>query len=65
MNKLTNAQRAQIIALLCEGNSIRACVRLTGASKNTIAKLIATLAELARSIRTRLPQPKMPPYSVR
>jgi IS1 family transposase len=45
MNKLTNAQRAQIIALLCEGNSIRATVRLTGASKNTVAKLICDLGE--------------------
>lgn len=43
MNKLTNAQRAQIIALLCEGTSIRATVRLTGASKNTVVKLLCDL----------------------
>lgn len=40
MNKLSSADRARILHLLCEGNSIRAAVRLTGASKNTIAKLL-------------------------
>ncbi len=43
MNRLTNAQRAQILALLCEGNSIRATVRIIGASKNTVVKLICDL----------------------
>jgi IS1 family transposase len=32
--------RAQILHLLCEGNSIRAVTRLTGASKNTVTKLL-------------------------
>ena len=32
--------RAQILHLLCEGNSIRAVTRLTGASKNTVSKLM-------------------------
>ena len=40
MNKLTPAERAQILHLLCEGMSIRAITRLTGASKNTVAKLL-------------------------
>jgi len=40
MNKLSQAQRAQILHLLCEGMSIRAVTRLTGASKNTVAKLL-------------------------
>src|SRR5208282_793886 len=40
MNKLDPKTRAQIIHLLCEGNSIRAIVRLTGASKNTVTKLL-------------------------
>jgi IS1 family transposase len=40
MSKLTKTERAHIISLLCEGMSIRAIVRLTGASKNTIAKLL-------------------------
>ncbi|HYI64212.1 MAG TPA: helix-turn-helix domain-containing protein [Allosphingosinicella sp.] len=40
MNKLTPAERAQILHLLCEGMSIRAITRTTGASKNTVAKLL-------------------------
>jgi IS1 family transposase len=43
MNKLDTAKRAQIVAALVEGNSIRATVRMTGASKNTIAKLLVEL----------------------
>jgi IS1 family transposase len=40
MNKLDTKTRAQILHLLCEGQSIRAITRLTGASKNTVAKLL-------------------------
>lgn len=40
MNKLSSEERARILHLLCEGNSIRAITRLTGASKNTITKLM-------------------------
>ena len=40
MNKLPLEERAKIIHLLCEGMSIRAITRLTGASKNTVAKLL-------------------------
>ena len=40
MNKLTIKERAKILHLLCEGMSIRAITRLTGASKNTVAKLL-------------------------
>jgi len=40
MNKLSASDRARILHLLCEGNSIRAVTRLTGASKNTVAKLL-------------------------
>ena len=40
MNKLDAKARAQILHLLCEGNSIRAVTRLTGASKNTVSKLM-------------------------
>lgn len=43
MNKLDTEKRAQIVAALVEGNSIRATVRMTGASKNTIAKLLVEL----------------------
>ncbi|WP_159729947.1 IS1 family transposase [Methylosinus sp. Ce-a6] len=40
MNKLTAEDRARILHLLCEGQSIRAITRLTGASKNTVTKLL-------------------------
>jgi IS1 family transposase len=40
MNRLTREERAQILHLLCEGSSIRAVTRLTGASKNTVIKLM-------------------------
>jgi IS1 family transposase len=43
MNKLSSEDRAKIVACLVEGNSIRATVRMTGASKNTIAKLLREL----------------------
>lgn len=40
MNKLDAAARARIVHLLCEGMSIRAITRLTGASKTTVSKLV-------------------------
>ena len=40
MNKLDTTTRALIIRLLIEGNSIRATSQLTGASKNTVNKLL-------------------------
>lgn len=43
MNKLTAQHRTQIVAALVEGNSIRATSRMTGASKNTIVKLLVDL----------------------
>lgn len=45
MNKLDNKRRAQIIAALVEGCSIRATSRMTGASKNTIIKLLEDVGE--------------------
>jgi len=43
VNRLSTAERARIIGALVEGNSIRSTVRLTGAAKNTIAKLLLDL----------------------
>jgi len=40
MNKLTPERRAMILRCLVEGNSIRSTVRMTGAAKNTITKLL-------------------------
>lgn len=43
MNQLSIEKRAQIVNALVEGCSIRATVRMTGASKNTITKLLVEL----------------------
>jgi IS1 family transposase len=40
MNKLNIERRAQIIAALVEGNSIRATSRMVGVSKDTVVKLL-------------------------
>ena len=40
INKLTRDKRIQIISLLCEGMSLRAVTRITGASINTVTKLL-------------------------
>ena len=40
MNKLDPKDRARILHMLCEGQSIRAIARIMGSSKNTIAKLL-------------------------
>ena len=45
MNRLTTEKRAQIIGCLTEGMSIRSTVRITGAAKNTITKLLVDLGE--------------------
>ena len=43
MNKLSTEKRRQVVSALVEGNGIRATVRMTGVSKNTIAKLLVEL----------------------
>ncbi len=45
MNKLTRDARAQILGMMVEGVSIRAISRMTGASKNTIVKLLEDAGE--------------------
>ncbi|MCW4010272.1 MAG: DDE-type integrase/transposase/recombinase, partial [Candidatus Bathyarchaeota archaeon] len=45
MNRLSTEKRAQIIGCLVEGNSIRATVRMTGAAKNTVTKLLVDLGQ--------------------
>jgi IS1 family transposase len=47
MNKLDREARSRILRLLCEGNSIRAVTRLTGASKNTVIKLVVDAGKAA------------------
>lgn len=45
MNRLTTERRGQIVSCLVEGMSIRATVRVTGAAKNTVTKLLVDLGE--------------------
>ena len=45
MNRLSTAQRAQIISMLVEGVSMRAITRIAGVSINTVAKLLSDAGE--------------------
>ncbi len=47
MNKLSPADRAKVLHLLCEGTSIRAVTRLTGFSKTTVTKLAVDAGKAA------------------
>jgi len=47
MNKLDREARSRLLHLLCEGSSIRAVTRLTGASKNTVIKLAVEAGQAA------------------
>ncbi len=48
MNRLDPKTRAQIVRCLVDGNSLRATSRITGASKNTITKLLCELGQACR-----------------
>jgi IS1 family transposase len=48
MNRLSTEKRAQIIGALVEGNSIRSTVRMTGAAKNTVTKLLVDIGHACR-----------------
>ncbi len=54
MNQLNPAKRAQVIAVLVEGNSIPATVRMTGASKNAIQRLLAALGPACERYQNRV-----------
>lgn len=43
MNRLSRPERAKIIRLLVEGNSLRSTTRITGRSINTVSKLLVEL----------------------
>jgi IS1 family transposase len=45
MNRLNPGRRTQIISAMVEGKSINAITRMTGASKNTVLKLLTDLGE--------------------
>lgn len=54
MNRLTTAKRAQIVAALVEGNSIRATCRMTGAAKGTVTKLLVDLGTVCSIYQDRV-----------
>ncbi|MGB7283068.1 MAG: IS1 family transposase [Candidatus Acidiferrum sp.] len=54
MNILSETKRVQVIAALVEGNSIRATVRMTGAAKNTIVKLLAEVGTACAEYQRRV-----------
>lgn len=49
MNRLDTKTQAQIVRCLVDGNSIRATCRITGASKNTVTKLLCDLGAACRA----------------
>ncbi len=54
MNRLSTKQRAQIIAALVEGNSIRATCRMTDTAKGTVLKLLADIGEACAEYQDRV-----------
>src|SRR2546428_6613681 len=54
MNKLDREARSRILHLLCEGSSIRAITRLTGASKNTVTKLVVDAGRACAAYQDRV-----------
>jgi hypothetical protein len=54
MNKLTTERRAQILGMMIEGVTIRAISRMTGASKNTIVKLLADAGKACSEYQDRV-----------
>jgi hypothetical protein len=53
MNRLSRAERAQIIRALVEGNSIRSTARMTGAARNTITSLLVQLGTACAAYQDR------------
>jgi IS1 family transposase len=53
MNRLKREKQVQVIAVLVEGNSINATVRMTGVAKHTILKLLADLGNACADYQDR------------
>jgi len=53
MNRLSLKTRTQIVTAMVEGNSINSIVRMTGAAKNTILKLLADVGWAAYTFHDR------------
>src|SRR5689334_23874923 len=54
MNRLDMETRCRVISALVEGNSIRSTVRMTGAAKNTIQKLLIELGAACLNYQDRV-----------
>jgi IS1 family transposase len=54
MNKLNREKQAQVLKSLIEGNSIRATVRLTGAAKDTVTKLLVAAGTACADYQNRV-----------
>lgn len=54
MNKLTIQKQAQVLAALVEGNSIRSTVRMTGAAKNTVVKLLCDVGRVCEQYQDKI-----------
>jgi IS1 family transposase len=61
MRQLSTFQRSQVIRCLCEGDSVRSTVRITGVAKNTVTRLLCEIGcacgdyhhEQVRNLRVR------------
>ena len=56
MNRLSIAERAQIVSALVEGNSLRSVSRMTGVSINTVTKLLVDLGTVCANAHDALVQ---------
>jgi IS1 family transposase/lambda repressor-like predicted transcriptional regulator len=54
MNKLSTEKRAQILAMMTEGNSLRATSRLAGVSINTVSKLLVDVGAACTEYQDRV-----------
>ena len=54
MNRLSLEDRAQILALLVEGNSLRSVTRITGKSINTVSKLLVDVGTACAFYQTQV-----------
>lgn len=54
MNRLSTDMRAQVLHLLCEGTSMRAVTRITGASKNAVARLLVSAGKACSDYHDRV-----------
>jgi IS1 family transposase len=63
MNKLSSDRQAQIIKVLCEGNSIRSAARITETAVNTVVKLLrevgAACLDYQNTVMNNLPCKKL------